>query len=280
MAARNAPARTEAPPPSSSAPRSLGPKLLARIAARFHVDGDKMAETLKQTAFRQKSGPPVTNEQLMALLVVADQYNLNPFTKEIYAFASDGGITPIVGVDGWIRITNEHTQYAGHEFEYPGADVDEDDQWIECRIFRKDRERPIVAREYLIECRRDTGPWKSHPRRMLRHKAFIQAARLAFGFGGIYDPDEAERINDAMAIEGEVTESRNKPAVTAPQSTISAPALTHVPIGEWRSQIDRIGVGENAVCERFEVGALEEIPLKLVPQVNEYLHALEQAAGS
>ena len=32
---------------------------------------------------------------------------------------------------------------------------------------------------------------------MLRHKAMIQAARLAFGFAGIYDEDEAERIKDA-----------------------------------------------------------------------------------
>lgn len=29
---------------------------------------------------------------------------------------------------------------------------------------------------------------------MLRHKATIQAARYAFGFSGIVDPDEAERI--------------------------------------------------------------------------------------
>ncbi|WP_414836262.1 recombinase RecT, partial [Escherichia coli] len=39
-----------------------------------------------------------------------------------------------------------------------------------------------------------TGPWQSHPKRMLRHKAMIQCARLAFGFAGIYDKDEAERI--------------------------------------------------------------------------------------
>ena len=32
---------------------------------------------------------------------------------------------------------------------------------------------------------------------MLRHKAMIQCARLAFGFGGIYDQDEAERIVEA-----------------------------------------------------------------------------------
>jgi hypothetical protein len=29
---------------------------------------------------------------------------------------------------------------------------------------------------------------------MLRHKAMIQCARVAFGFVGVFDPDEAERI--------------------------------------------------------------------------------------
>jgi hypothetical protein len=32
---------------------------------------------------------------------------------------------------------------------------------------------------------------------MLRHKAMIQAARVAFGFVGVYDQDEAEQIVDA-----------------------------------------------------------------------------------
>ncbi|MGP1667495.1 MAG: hypothetical protein ACTS5I_16635, partial [Rhodanobacter sp.] len=38
------------------------------------------------------------------------------------------------------------------------------------------------------------------PRRMLRHKAMIQCARLAFGFVGVYDPDEAERIQEATLV--------------------------------------------------------------------------------
>ncbi len=32
------------------------------------------------------------------------------------------------------------------------------------------------------------------PQRMLRHKAMIQCARIAFGYGGIYDQDEGEKI--------------------------------------------------------------------------------------
>jgi hypothetical protein len=79
--------------------------------------------------------------------------------------------------------------------------VDGAPAWIECHIFRKDRSHPIKVREFLTECTRDTGPWKSHPSRMLRHKAFIQCARVAFGFAGIFDEDEAERIVEAHAVE-------------------------------------------------------------------------------
>jgi hypothetical protein len=70
-----------------------------------------------------------------------------------------------------------------------------------CTINRKDRAHPIEVTEYFSECKRNTQPWTVSPKRMLRNKAFIQCARLAFGFAGIYDPDEAERIQALNAVE-------------------------------------------------------------------------------
>lgn len=167
---------------AKSEPRQA-PSLLAKMAAKYSVDADKMMVTLKSTAFQGN----VSNEQMMALLIVADQYNLNPWTKEIYAFPDKNGIVPVVGVDGWARIINEDKNFDGMAF-------DQDDEKCTCTIYRKDRNHPVAVTEYLSECHRNTGPWKSHPKRMLRHKSMIQCARLAFGFGGIYDQDEAERI--------------------------------------------------------------------------------------
>src|SRR3954470_23204855 len=46
----------------------------------------------------------------------------------------------------------------------------------------------------MAECRQSTDAWAKWPARMLRHKAVIQAARMAFGFAGIVDPDEAARM--------------------------------------------------------------------------------------
>lgn len=190
--------------------------LITRIASRFGVDSGKFFETLKATAFKQKDGSAPSNEQMMALLIVAEQYGLNPFTREIYAFPDKyDGIIPVVGVDGWARITNDHPAYDGIEFEYsdkitkmPGAKV-ECPEWIECSVYRKDRSRPIRVREYLDEVYRAPfqgngrngsytvdGPWQTHTKRQLRHKSLIQACRITFGFTGIYDTDEAERIRD------------------------------------------------------------------------------------
>ena len=160
--------------------------LTSSIAKQFNMgDGSELANTLKATCF--KGSTQVSDMQMTALLVVAQQYNLNPFTKEIYAFPDKGGIVPVVGLDGWSRIINEHRQFDGMDFE-------QDNESCTCIIYRKDRSHPVKVTEYMSECKRTTGPWSSHPRRMLRHKAMIQCARLAFGYVGIYEQDEAERI--------------------------------------------------------------------------------------
>lgn len=180
--------------------------LSSKLAERFGMgtDGD-VVSILKATAFKG----PATDAQLIALMVVAQQYSLNPFTKELYAFPDrNNGIVPVVGVDGWSRIINSHPQFDGLDFL-------QDEISCTCTIYRKDRNHPVKVTEYMAECRRDgVGPWKSHPYRMLRHKALIQCARLAFGFVGIFDQDEAERIVEAEAKEvPRISPTKNDPGL-------------------------------------------------------------------
>ena len=164
--------------------------LTTKLAKQFNIgDGSDLVSTLKATCF--KSGTQVTDAQMTALLIVANQYGLNPFTREIYAFPDKGGIVPVVGLDGWSRIINSRP-------EFDGMDFAQDAESCTCTIYRKDRSHPIKVTEWMAECKRSAGPWLSHPYRMLRHKAMIQCARIAFGFAGIYDQDEAERIRDAI----------------------------------------------------------------------------------
>lgn len=198
--------------------------LTNKLAKRLDMgsDGSGLIETLKLTCFRQRGNEIVTDAQMEALLIVAEQYRLNPFTKELFAFSDKGAIVPVVSVDGWSRIINENPAFNGLEFRYSEEIVTMTGgkpcpAWCEVVIYRKDRDRPTVVREYLDEVYQAprgqnayAGPWQTHTKRFLRHKTLIQGARIAFGFAGIYDEDEARRIIDAGSIDsttGEITQA-------------------------------------------------------------------------
>jgi phage recombination protein Bet len=170
--------------------------LIATFGSRYGVDETLVLKTLKSTAFKQTGNKDISNEQMIGLLVVANEYNLNPFTKEIYAFESHGGINPIVSIDGWMKIINSHPDMDGMEFS--DNIVDKSLVSITCSIFRKGRSHPTTVTEYFEECKKPTEPWKKWPARMLRHKAAIQCARYAFSLSGISDPDEADRIQEGQ----------------------------------------------------------------------------------
>jgi phage recombination protein Bet len=164
--------------------------VLLSMSSKYNMEPAAFEATLRGTVFPANG----TREQFAAFLLVANEYGLNPVTKEIYAFpAKGGGVVPIVSIDGWLNIINSHPQLNGIEFDDHANNGKV--TAITCRIWRKDREKPIVVSEYLEECVRQTEPWQKWPRRMLRHKALIQCARYAFGFAGIVDPDEAERMD-------------------------------------------------------------------------------------
>jgi hypothetical protein len=90
-------------------------------------------------------------------------------------------------------------------------------------VHRKDRSHPIEVTEYLAECRQGTEPWKKWPARMLRHKAAIQAIRYAFGFSGIVDPDEADRMRPSVnvTVHHEPVQHRRYARQTTPALTVN-----------------------------------------------------------
>lgn len=184
------------------------------MAERFGMEPAAFEATVRATCMPPGKDKEITREQFAAFLLVCKQYDLNPILKEIYAFPTrSGGIQPVVGVDGWASLINRQPACDGVEFE-DHLDDNGGLTAITCQIFRKDRKHATTATEYMAECKRATDTWKQWPRRMLRHKALIQAARYAFGFSGIVEPDEWER-------------SPENPEATAPKkpaTVVQAPA--------------------------------------------------------
>lgn len=230
--------------------------MTSKLAQRLDmgVDGSDLVETLKATAFKGQ----VSDAQMVALLVVANQYGLNPWTKEIYAFPDqNNGIIPVVGVDGWSRIINSNEQFDGMDFE-------QDAESCTCVIYRKDRRHPIKITEYMSECKRDVKPWKSHPKRMLRHKAMIQCARIAFGYVGIFDPDEAERIQEAPSMKQE------GPAIVL---------LSDEQVTKIRDALAATGKDEEKLCQKCRVAAIEEIEASRFEAVMNLIKPAQEAVN-
>lgn len=187
------------------------PSVLEAMATRYGMVPNAFEATVRATCMPGN----VSKEQFAAFLLVAKEYGLNPLTKELFAFPSKGGgIQPIVSIDGWMRMINDHPACDGVEFEDHIVDGKLDA--ITCRIYRKDRTRPTLVTEYMAECRRNTDVWRQWPSRMLRHKAAIQCARYAFGFSGIMDPDEWERAQSVNLTQPAGLRARLEASRTAP----------------------------------------------------------------
>jgi len=171
---------------------------LQLVAKRLSISPEELQSIVMKTVM--PSNKPVSNEQFVSFMAVANEYKLNPLVKEIYAFPTQGGgIQPIVSIDGWLRIINSNPEFNGmtfHDVLENGALVA-----VKCAIHKKGIDFPVEVTEYMSECKMNTQPWQKYPARMLRHKAAIQCGRYAFGLSGIIDPDEAERYAQAGVID-------------------------------------------------------------------------------
>jgi len=129
---------------------------------------------------------------------VADQY-ASPDHQRDHGFPDKGGgVTPVVGVDGWNRIASSTRSSTASSSATPtrwSADGGKIcPEWIECVVLTQATAPPD---------RHPRVPRRVLPPRPARGRATPsgccatsahQGYRTAFGFHGIYDEDEAERM--------------------------------------------------------------------------------------
>lgn len=178
-------------------------------------------EALISTLFKTIAPPEASMEDLVAFVQIARRFDLDPWAGEVFMIKSKGKVKTIIGVDGYTRIVNREPTYDGAEFDYQ-----QDDSGnfiaVTCRMYRKDRTRPTTVTEFYDECIVPSSEaWKKSPSRMLRHRAFVQAARLAFGISGALDEGTAvDYSGPAM----DITDASPVPAPAAPKPRRTPPS--------------------------------------------------------
>jgi len=159
------------------------------LAERWNIPKDEMWKALENI-----SPKGANRSDIISCMVICNEHELNPFLNQIYIISTQKGLKPVVPIDGWIKIVNDCPRYRGRE-EIDNFDENGKLISVTTKMYLEGRDFPEVATEYMDECyRKDSNSWVQWPKRNLHHKSYIQCARKAIGLSGMYDWDEAERI--------------------------------------------------------------------------------------
>lgn len=186
------------------APVGGGP--ISRMAAKYGTTADALRKTCDEVCFkpdRDGNVPPDTLK--LAFYLVCESHDLNPLRREVFALydAKKNILMPYVSIDGWLRKCNENPAFDGMEVTIDGWKESDIGQGrtlrhptgATCTIWRKDRAHPIKWSESWEENFQPnkylSGNWYERPERMMKWKAIIQCARVAFHLAGVYDEQEA-----------------------------------------------------------------------------------------
>jgi len=225
------------------------PTLTEIMAAEANLDRETYWATVKKTAMPANT----SDEHVAAFLVLAHDMGLNPLSDEAHAFPSKGGVKLMVGVDGWVTIANKKKNYDGWEHE---DNFDEKGNLVSVTaiIRRADHSLPTKITEYMDECKGTSEPWKKFPKRMLRHKAFSQGVRMAFGISNALDEEEArdmgyDPVTRTMKDVTPADPLQVAAAETEDQVSISE-AIDLVTPAETKEEMRVFGDGINSTIEK------------------------------
>lgn len=163
-------------------------------AKRDYTD-EKLLLTLKNTVAKG-----ATHEEFAMFRELCVGTGLDPFLKEIWFIKTGSRSQLMVGLNGYLKIANNHPMFDGLEVT---TEKDEKGKLISatCKVYRKDRRVPSTATVYMAEYGKSTPIWRQMPHVMLEKCAKSVAIREAFvqQLSGTYTAEEMPKGFDLKA---------------------------------------------------------------------------------
>lgn len=187
----------------------------------FEVNGESVKLTGATVKNYLVSGNgEVSDQELVMFINLCKYQKLNPFLNEAYLvkFGSQPAQI-IVSKEAFMKRAESHKQYDGFD---AGIIVERDNDLVEiegavklskdkliggwAKVYRKDRDKPIVVKISLEEFGKGQATWKAMPLNMIRKTAVVNAMREAFpdNVGAMYTEEEAQPSSQPRNIEAEV----------------------------------------------------------------------------
>ena len=170
--------------------------------------------------------PHATDIEIFVFVKLCAAQKLNPFLGEAYLIKYDRGspASIVVGKETFTQRAAAHPNYDGHEagiivlrngeaIELPGTFKLETDLLVGawCKVYRRDRTRPIHKTVQLAEYDTKRSLWKSKKATMIEKVSIVQALRETFpsDFVGLYDSSELGK-DIPLAQRGREIEARSR----------------------------------------------------------------------
>lgn len=148
-----------------------------------------------------------TDDEFKMFTLFCQSTGLNPLKKEIWFIKTkgymkdgvqvDGRVQMMTGINGYLAIANRHPMFDGMEMHVEKQSVKKFPEYVEVKVWRKDRSRPCIARAYWDEyyqAGRNGKPsiWDQKPVTMLAKVAKSIGLRESFPqeMSGLYTDDE------------------------------------------------------------------------------------------
>ncbi|CCO11603.2 phage recombination protein Bet [Carnobacterium maltaromaticum] len=172
---------------------------------------------------------PVSDQEVVLFLNLCKFQKLNPFLKEAFLVKFKGRPAQIiVSKEAFMKRAEANPQYNGFEagiivernnelIDLPGAIMLTGDAikggWA--KVFRKDREYPILVKISFKEFSKGQSTWNQMPLTMIRKTALVNALREAFpdNLGAMYTEEEQQvptELPQEVIVQQEIEENSNQ----------------------------------------------------------------------
>ena len=178
--------------------------------------GNSQIELIKNTVAKG-----ATTDELNMFMYLAQQYNLDPFKKEIWFMKYNGTTTMMTSRDGYLKYAQMNEDFEGlMSFVVREGDVFEVDAseykvthkfgakrgpilgaWSRCD--RKGK-KPFIAYVEFAEYNKKTKIWENYPSAMIQKVAEVFVLKRAFGINGLVTKEEidgGEVIDETPIVE-------------------------------------------------------------------------------
>lgn len=164
-------------------------------------------ETLNSYMAAMGLASKLTESEKTQFVELAKAFNLNPFTREIYAIKYGNNFSLVIGYEVYLKRAERNGDLAGWSTRFEKEDND-----TKCiiTIHRKSWSQPLIHEVYLSEYHQKNSMWNTKTKTMLRKVAICQGFRMAFPdeLGGMpYGEEELPQAREVVEIAHEVVEN-------------------------------------------------------------------------